>query len=255
MQGGEIAQRSSLLFRRPKMCDALFAGLNLHHWPAPKAGDGQKGAKAVAIIAEMPLENFSDEELASRYRDAANTEESELCINELFRRNYSRVARWCLRFVDDREAAADLSQEIFTKAYQNLKSFQGQSKFSTWLFSIARNHCLNAVRANTRQATELKAEVDEEFMGAIPDRGASPYDEAERQSSARMISELLNKGLDETEKVVFTLHYGEELPLDTISRMLRLENQSGAKAYIVSAKRKLARLVQQRAAREKHAEL
>jgi RNA polymerase sigma-70 factor, ECF subfamily len=237
------------------MCNSLFAGFHLHLWPSSMAGQSQSEVKPVDIIGTMPLENFSDEELASRYRDAANTQEGELCINELFRRNYSRVARWCLRFVDDREAAADLSQEIFTKAYQNLKSFQGQSKFSTWLFSIARNHCLNAVRANTRQATELKAEVDEDFLGTIPDRTASPYDEAERQSSARMISELLDKGLDETEKVVFTLHYGEEMPLETISRMLRLENQSGAKAYIVSAKRKLARLVQQRAAREKHAEL
>jgi len=92
-------------------------------------------------------------------------------------------------------------------------------------------------------------------MAELQDGGATPYDEAERQSSAKMVSELLNGSLDDTEKVVFTLHYGEDMPLDTISRMLRLENQSGAKAYIVSAKRKLARLVQQRLAREKHAGL
>jgi RNA polymerase sigma-70 factor (ECF subfamily) len=201
----------------------------------------------------MSLEHLSDEELAARYQGATDFGASELCINELFRRNYPRVARWCLRFVDDRETAADLSQEVFTKAYQNLKSFQGQSKFSTWLFSIARNHCLNAVRANARQATELRAEVDEDFMGALPDGGASPYDEAERKANAKAVSELLNKTLDEKEKIVFTLHYGEDVPLDTISRMLGLENQSGAKAYIVSAKRKLARLVQLRSAREKHA--
>jgi len=201
----------------------------------------------------MSLDPLTDEELAKRYQDAADSEARELCINELFRRNYTRVARWCLRFTDDRETAADLSQEIFTKAYQNLKSFQGQSKFSTWLFSIARNHCLNAVRANARQATELRAEVDEEFMAALPDGGATPYDEAERQADAKVVSELLNKTLDEKEKIVFTLHYGEDVPLETISRMLRLENQSGAKAYIVSAKRKLARLVQLRNARERNA--
>jgi len=40
---------------------------------------------------------------------------------------------------------------------------------------------------------------------------------------------------------VFTLHYAEDVPLDAITRLLRLENASGAKAYIVSAKRKLAR--------------
>ena len=56
-------------------------------------------------------------------------------------------------------------------------------------------------------------------MAQIPDGSATPYDEAERQSSAKMVSELLNESLDNTEKVVFTLHYGEDVPLDAISRM------------------------------------
>jgi hypothetical protein len=55
------------------------------------------------------------------------------------------------------------------------------------------------------------------------------------------LMEFLSATLDQTEQVVFTLHYGDDMPLDTISRLLRLENTSGAKAYIVSAKRKLAR--------------
>src|SRR5689334_6038732 len=92
----------------------------------------------VAIIRGMSLESLSDEELALRYREDTDSNTHELCINELFRRNFSKVARWCLRFVDGRETAADLAREIFTKAYQNLNSFQGQSRFSTWLFSIAR---------------------------------------------------------------------------------------------------------------------
>ncbi len=237
------------------MCSAHSAESELFLHPRNVPFRSQLGPEPVAIIPGMPLDHLSDEELAVRYREAVDAESRELCINELFRRNYSRVARWCLRFVEDRETAADLSQEIFAKAYQNLKSFQGQSKFSTWLFSIARNHCLNAVRANMRQATELKSQVEEDFFSEIPDERSSPYDEAERQSNAKMISELLNESLDETEKKVFTLHYGEDLPLDSITRILGLGNQSGAKAFIVSAKRKLARLVQQRASREKRIRL
>ena len=235
------------------MHDTFSAGYDGFYAPHPGAIRVPKASECGAIIGEMPLEELADEELARRYRDASNSREGELFINELFRRNFTRVARWCLRFTDDRETAADLSQEILTKAYQNLKSFQGQSKFSTWLFVIARNHCLNAVRANARQATELKADVDEEFLAEIPDDRATAYTALERESSAKLVSELLNQGLDETEKVVFTLHYGEDLPLDAITRLLGLENRSGAKAFIVSAKRKLARLVQQHKAREKHA--
>jgi RNA polymerase sigma-70 factor, ECF subfamily len=206
----------------------------------------------IAIIAEMPLDNLPDEELVAHLRAAVGAGEREHCINELFRRNYTRVARWCLRFTSDRETAADLAQEVFTRAYQNLNSFQGQSRFSTWLFVIARNHCLNAARANARQATELKADVDEEFVSEIPDGAESPYVALERASSAAWVKQLLTKTLDETESAVFTLHYGEELPLDAITRMLGLKNRSGAKAYIVSAKRKLARAVQQWRAREKN---
>jgi len=205
----------------------------------------QPRAEAVAIISAMPLEQLPDEELVVKYRSVADAGEREQYIAELFRRHYSRVARWCLRFTSDRETAADLAQEIFIKAHQNLNSFEGGSKFSTWLFVIARNHCLNAVRANARQATELKADIDEEFMSEIPDAAASPYAAAERESSAKLISELLSQVLDDTEKKVFTLHFGEELSLDAITRLLNLDNASGAKAYIVSAKRKLARVSQQ----------
>jgi len=48
---------------------------------------------------------------------------------------------------------------------------------------------------------------------------------------------------------VFTLHYGDGMPLDAITRLLRLQNASGAKAFVVSAKRKLARATERLRAR------
>ena len=208
-----------------------------------------EGENYVAIIDRMSAEQLPDEELVARYQSTVEVREREQYIDELFRRNYQRVARWCLRFASNREEAADLAQEIFTKAYQNLSSFQGQSKFSTWLFVIARNHCLNALRANAKQATEIAADEGAEVLLGIPDGTPDAYSTFAREQSANMVRQLLNEALDETEKVIFTLHYGEELTLDAITRLLRLENPSGAKAYIVSAKRKLARVVQQWRAR------
>jgi len=58
-----------------------------------------------------------------------------------------------------------------------------------------------------------------------------------------MVRDLVRDSLSETEARVMTLHYAEELPLDAVTRLLKLDNASGAKAYIVSAKRKLARAV------------
>ena len=236
------------------MINTLTIGCAIHRRVARPCAASAAG-RLGAIIEPMSPEQLLDEELVSRYRAASEVREREQYIDELFRRNYARVARWCLRFAANRESAADLAQEIFTKAYQNLSSFQGQAKFSTWLFVIARNHCLNVVRANARQATELRADDGEDILLEMADTAPSPHSLLEKSATADLVRKLLAEALDETEKVVFTLHYGEDVPLDAITRLLRLENQSGAKAHIVSAKRKLARLVSQWKARGHYKEV
>ena len=186
----------------------------------------------------MEFEELSAEELVARVLALAGSPEGDRCANELFERHYSRVSCWCLRFTGDRESAADLAQEIFARAHRALKSFQGQSKFSTWLYTIARNHCLNVAKARSVRPIE----VGEEALAELPGDDSPSTDERER--SSRLAHQLLDEALDETEKRVFTLHYGDELTLATITRLLGLKNDSGAKAYIVSAKRKLNRYLQ-----------
>jgi RNA polymerase sigma-70 factor, ECF subfamily len=194
---------------------------------------------AVAIIPPMRWEDLSDEALIAQHRAEADKAQAEEYLNELFRRHHVKVARWCLSVTGDRESAADLAQEICAKAYKNLSYFKGQSRFSTWLYSITRNHCLNALRS---RAGVPEMDSDEAVMETLPDMGSdSPLASVERKQQAEIARQLINETLDETEKAVFTLHFGEELPLDAITRMLKLDNASGAKAYLVSAKRKLDR--------------
>lgn len=164
-------------------------------------------------------------------------------IERLFASYYERVARWCFRFTGDRESAADLAQEVFLKAHRNLGSFRGTSQFGTWLYSIARNEAINRMKRTSPQTES------EEALIAVPALGPDPEELATQESRSRRLHRFLSDTLDETERTVFTLHYGEELPLDAITRMLRLENASGAKAHIVSAKRKLARAVKRLFAR------
>jgi RNA polymerase sigma-70 factor (ECF subfamily) len=74
------------------------------------------------------------------------------------------------RMVRDKEAARDLAQDVFVKAFQSLDGYAGrnQAAFSTWLFAIARNGCLDLMRSRKRRATE-KLE-DHEYLPA-PDLG------------------------------------------------------------------------------------
>jgi RNA polymerase sigma-70 factor, ECF subfamily len=192
------------------------------------------------------LDALSDMELLENYRAAARREDGAAYVQELFRRHYAKVVGWCLRLTGDRDDASDLAQAIFAKAYRGLDSFRGHAKVSTWLYAITRSECMNYRKSRGREIPGSRAlggpqgaELDE-----VPDFDRVSPDEAlEHQGAVRVAQTLLDQALDETERQVFTLHYGEDMPLDSITRLLRLPNRSGAKAYIVSARRKLSRAV------------
>jgi RNA polymerase sigma-70 factor, ECF subfamily len=181
------------------------------------------------------MSSFTDEELVARYQEAGRPAGTPFA-DELFQRHYSKVALWCLRLTGDRDMATDLAQEVFVKAWGHLEHFRGDSKFSTWLFMIARNHCFNTVKKLGRNLEDaVEREVAEQM--ATTEAG---FDAAvERREMLEAAREMMARELTPIEAQVMTLHYVEELPLPTISRMMRLENASGAKAFVVSAKRKL----------------
>ncbi len=180
----------------------------------------------------------SDEFLLAAYREAS-PDARRAAADRLFARYYERVGRWCYRFTGDRESAADLAQDVFLKAYRHLDSFQGTSQFGTWLYSIARNESINRSKRSGPPLTD-----SDEVLIQVPTLEPDPEELATQSSSSRRLHLFLTTTLDETERTVFTLHYGDDMPLDAITRLLKLDNSSGAKAYIVSARRKLARAVE-----------
>jgi len=76
-------------------------------------------------------------------------------FDRLVERYQRDVYRLCYRFVNNHEDAHDLAQESFVKAYRALDRFRGESAFSTWLYRIAVNACLNFRAARKPQAEEL----------------------------------------------------------------------------------------------------
>ena len=187
------------------------------------------------------MQDLSDEELVARFRAETESKRAETWINELFRRYHSRVATWCLRFTGDRESAADLAQDVFLRAYRNITSFRGDAKFSTWLFSVARNHCINEMKA---RSTRPEVVADAFTLDIEPARDENIHTTLENAQTLQSMRELVETTLDDTEKKVLTLHYAEEFTLDAITRLLGLTNASGAKAYVVSARRKLSTAVE-----------
>ena len=184
----------------------------------------------------MRLGELSNEDLVAEYGRTGSDDRTAIA-DELFGRCYAQVAGWCFGFTGSREAAADLAQDVFLKAHLHLESFRGTSRFSTWLYSIARNEAINR-RRHTDPAIQ-----DERAIAAAPVADPDPEELAELRTRARHLMVFLSATLDDTERMVFILHYGNDMPVAAITELMHLGNASGAKAYIVSARRKLARAV------------
>jgi len=179
--------------------------------------------------------NLSDEELIAIYRDNWGHAREDAAA-ELFLRHQARIARWCYRFTHDRESASDLAQEILLRAFRNLDSYRGECRFSTWLYVIARNLCMSAIQ----KPSNVPVWVVKTNAVDFPDTAAvDVHTLVETEQARRRSWRFILDTLDKTEARVMMLHYGQEMPLNAVSRKLGLTNKSGAKAYIVSARRKL----------------
>jgi len=180
--------------------------------------------------------SFSDEEMIAAYRQGLGPETRENAADELFRRHQDRIARWCCRFTRDPESASDLAQDTLLRAYRNLDNYRGECRFSTWLYVIARNLCMSALQ---KRATE-PVWVAKAFATELPDRSSTDvHAQVELEQRRRRNWRFILDTLDPTEAQVMLLHYGQERSLNEVTRALGLTNKSGAKAYIVSARRKL----------------
>jgi RNA polymerase sigma-70 factor (ECF subfamily) len=185
----------------------------------------------------MDLESLSDEELVERARREPGTV-ADACLAVLYRRFYPKVAAWCLRLSGDRQEAADLAQEVFLRVHERLASYRGESRFSTWLYTVSRSVVINRGQAARRRQTDPLDEV-EGMEPVEPSPGAEQ--EMEKGQIARALRQALESDLEPLEAKVLYLHYVDGVSLPALTQILGLENKSGAKALVVSGGRKLKR--------------
>lgn len=127
----------------------------------------------------------------------------------------------CLRMLNSEADAEEAAQDVFVKAFRSIGSFQAKSKFSTWLYRIAYNHCISEIRKKVKMidlVDELpEGEVDE---GEI--NGLESISAGERSKYLRMAVD----SLAETDAVVVTLFYYDELSLEEIAEVTGLSSSN-----------------------------
>jgi RNA polymerase sigma-70 factor (ECF subfamily) len=184
-----------------------------------------------------PLEDWTDEEIVRAAR-AADRERAADYLDLLFRRYQTRVAAWCLRISGRREEAADLAQEVFLRVHERLETFRFESSFATWLYLVTRSVTINRSISNRRRDTES---IDAESFLEPAAPGPSVEESVGRALLVQQLREAIAADLDPLEARILHLHFVDGLTLAAIDRLLELGNKSGARAYLVSAKRKLQR--------------
>lgn len=182
---------------------------------------------------------LDDERLMMLFQSAVQPERAEELFSEFFRRYHSRVTSWCSRITKNPERGMDLAQEVFLRAYRYRQTYRGNARVSTWLYTIARNHCLSSIR---RLESDPLGRSDALPPGLVDELG-DVHAGIERTQSFELLWRMIDRTLTSLEKRVMALHYGHEVTLEVITRELMLSNPSGAKAYIVNARRKLKRVL------------
>jgi RNA polymerase sigma-70 factor, ECF subfamily len=100
------------------------------------------------LIRKTQQVDCDTEELVARARAG-----DERAFENIYRAYSARVFSLCLRILADCMHAEELTQRIFFRAWMNLNSFRGESKFTTWLYRIAMNEALNALKSFKAEAT------------------------------------------------------------------------------------------------------
>ncbi|WHX67276.1 RNA polymerase sigma factor SigW [Peribacillus frigoritolerans] len=135
-----------------------------------------------------------------------------------------KVYQICFRMLGNRQEAEDLAQEAFVRAYVNIRSFNITMKFSTWLYRIATNLCIDRLRKK-KPDYYLDAEVAGteglNMYSQIASDMAKPEEEVESLELQETIQVEIMK-LPEKYRSVIVLKYIEELSLKEISEILDL---------------------------------
>lgn len=145
-------------------------------------------------------------------------------LDELIVRYQHRLLRYLLYLSGNHEQAEDLFQEVWMRVLVRGTQYNGQARFETWLFTIARNLLIDQRRKRTMSSLdelfEGKSEDDRPMAFEVADGDPTPFDHFARLEDRERISAALLE-LDTLHREVLVLRFHEELSLEEISKVTR----------------------------------
>ncbi len=167
-----------------------------------------------------------DIRLMLRVRD-----DDPVAFGELVELYQHRLVTVMQHLVGNKEEAEDLAQEVFLRVYRVRKKYRPRAKFSTWLFTIANNLALNALRTRQRRPVVPLNVHDSGPLGPRPaeqlvrDRAGQPGERIQQQELATIIQRAL-EGLNERQRVAVILNKFEDMNYAEIAEVMNLTTKA-----------------------------
>jgi len=179
---------------------------------------------------------LSDNDLINKAQNG-----DEFAFNELVCRYDRSVLSLALKYVNDRDDAKDIYQEVFIRVFRGLKKFQFKSEFSTWLYRITTNVCLTFIKAGKKQTmlrinNDMETEAIDNITG-VDDKSNSPEEFLLRNEFTTNVNEALEK-LSPKQKMIFILKHFEGYKIREIAPMMDC-SEGTIKKYLFEANHKL----------------
>jgi RNA polymerase sigma-70 factor (ECF subfamily) len=170
---------------------------------------------------------------------AQNGDES--AFNELVYRYDRNVLALTLKYVNDRDDAKDIYQEVFLRVFRGLKNFKFKSEFSTWLYRITVNVCLTHIKSGKKQTmVRINSDMGNDDIDNIvgsDDAANSPDEVLSRNEFTGSVKEAL-ENLSPKQKMIFILKHFEGYKIREIALMIDC-GEGTVKKYLFEANRKL----------------
>jgi RNA polymerase sigma-70 factor (ECF subfamily) len=159
----------------------------------------------------MDLSTMDDGDLLTAFTDG-----SEKAFAELYRRRHLEIYRFILRYVHgDEDLASDMFQDTFIKVHDYAHTLRDGNTVRSWMYTIARNNCLNALKRQNRQSR-----LDEEQFDRVDESGLPPDQELERNDMHRALDSAISQ-LPENQREAVILREFEGLSYAEIAEATR----------------------------------
>lgn len=156
----------------------------------------------------------TDEEIARKVQAG----DSNL-FGELIERYQPKLMRYARKFLFDQEDAADLVQDTFIKSYENIQSFDASRRFSPWIYRIAHNEFVNALKKKQNSRTVFAFDIDTLFPHLA---AAETADSAVMERDLKESLERYLDKLDSKYREPLILYYLESMDYKEISDILQI---------------------------------